>query len=83
MNITGSNNRLIKFFTKLNDFTVDLPQIFLTVDLGNTVTANHKFIIAQRLYFQVIIVIYNPCNPFFRLVIQNCLIQFTRLTGTS
>ena len=47
------------------------------------IICDHKFIISDRLNFQIIIEIYQSGNLCLRCISQQCLVQFARLAGTS
>ena len=83
MHVTGCNNRLLELVTQFDDFFVDLDQVFIGLNTVILFICQHKCIVSERLDFQIIIEIYKSCNLRFRCISKNCLIQFSRLTGTS
>ena len=83
MHITGRNDRLLELVTQLDDFFVDLDQVFIGLNTVVLFICQHKCIVSERLDFQIIVEINKSCNLRFRCISKNCLIQFSRLTGTS
>ena len=69
MYVAGCNHRLMELLPQFNDLPVNFFQIFLILHLRNTVAGNHKTVISQGLYLQIIVVIHDPCNPFLGLII--------------
>ena len=63
MHVTGGNHRLIELLTQAYDLTVDLLKILLGLYFADPLAVDHKGIVSKRLDFQIIIVIYNPCDP--------------------
>ena len=83
MHIAGTYHRLVESVSQIHDLLVDLLKIFFTLYILNTVAGNHKSVISQWLYLQIIIEINDPRDPFFRLFVQDSLIQFSRLAGAA
>ena len=52
MRVAGSADRLAAFFTKLNDPSIELPQLFLVLDHA---LLNHERVVADRLNLQVVV----------------------------
>ena len=63
MHVAGGNHRLIELLTQAYDLTVDLLKILLGLYFADLLAVDHKGIVSKRLDFQIIIVIYNPCDP--------------------
>ena len=55
MHVTGSHHRLIEHFPQLDDLPVDFPQVILVLDIRPVLIPEHEGIVADGLYFQVII----------------------------
>ena len=83
MDITGSNYRLIKLLSQLNDFLIDLDQILIGMDRIIFFILYHKLVVAKRLDFQIIIKAYQSCDLLLRCITKQCLIQFPCFTGAS
>ena len=82
MHITGCNNRLAKLLAKITDLPVHILQIFHGLN-GCFLIVKQEHIISDRLNLIIIIEITKSCNLILALAIQNCTVEFTRLTGRS
>ena len=83
MHIAGAYHRLVESVSQIHDLLVDLLKIFFALYILNTVAGNHEPVVSQWLYLQIIVEIDDPRDPFFRLLIQDSLIQFPRLAGAA
>ena len=83
MHITGRYHRLMKLFTQLNHLFIQSNQILLRVNIPVLIRCNHKFVVSDRLYLEIVIETHNPCNLFVTLSIQKRPEKLTRLTGAA
>ena len=83
MNVTGSNNRLVKLFTKLYNLFVDLNQILFRMNRVILFILHHEHIVPKGLDFQIIIKAYQSCDFLLRCIAQKSLVKLTSLAGTS
>ncbi|CDC25052.1 unknown [Firmicutes bacterium CAG:466] len=83
MNITSCYNRLSISFAQFHNLSVHIFDIFHGVDIFHSGRVNHKFIVAQRLNFQIIIEMYQFFDTLFGLAVQKGTIQFPCFAGTA
>ena len=81
MHITGSNQRLVQLFGQLCHLEIEIYQILITIDIRKSFLSHKKFIIANRLDFQIIIKGGNLQKLFLWGTSHNSPHQFSRLTG--
>ena len=80
MHVTGCNNWFIELFTNPKDGFIVFNQLIAVLRPAGL---NHKFIVAQRLDFQIIIKGCNVAQLFKRFPLDNRLEQFPCFTGTA
>ncbi len=83
MHVAGSHHRLPELLSQFHNTAVDILNILHGADTAHPVRGNHKFIVSQRLKFQIIVKIHNPCNLHFTLLIQQRPVQLPCLTGAA
>ena len=80
MRIAGCDNQLPVFFTQCNNLAVEIAQCFLVCDPP---LFNQKTVIADWLYFQIIIKVHNCIHFRLRTVVKQRLYQLSRFTCRS
>ncbi len=70
MHIARCYNRLAIFFAQFHNFPVNVPNVLQRMDVFYLRRINHKLIISQWLYLQIIIEIYKLLNYRFRFSLQ-------------
>ncbi len=83
MYVARRHHRLMKLLAKLHNPLVERNQIFLRVNIPVPLRRNHKLIISNRLYLQIIIKLYNFGNPLIALPVKKCPEQLSRFAGAS
>ena len=80
MHIAGGTYQFVKLCTQLHYLFIDLDQVVLGL-YRTLLIPEHESVIAQGLYFQIIIEVHQPCDLRIRGTAKQGLIQLTRLTG--
>ena len=83
MYVARRNDRFFELFSQFHNLTVDIFQIFLTVHIRNLFALDHKVVVSKRLDLIIIVEIRKPCDRLRRFMVQDRLIQLSRLTGAS
>ena len=83
MHVTGCHNRLAVSFTQFHNLPVHVFDILHRVNIFHSRRINHKFIVTQRLDFQIIIEMYQFFDALFGFAVQKSTIQFPRFAGTA
>ena len=83
MHVTGCHNRLSIGFAQFHNLPVHVFDVFHRMDIFHSGRINHKFIVAQRLNFQIIIKMYQFLNALLWFAVQKSTIQFPRFAGTA
>ena len=83
MNVARCHNRFTEFLAELNNFPVQILQVFLRSHVRDTVTLNHKPVVPDRLYLIVVVEIRQSGDLLGGALLQNCLVKFSRLTGAA
>ena len=81
MHITGSNQRLVQLFGQLSHLEIEIYQILITIYIGKSFLPHKKFIIANRLNFQIIIEGGNLQKLLLWSTSHNSPHQLSRFTG--
>ena len=81
MNITGCHYRFMELLPQLDNPSVQIPQIFFRCYIIPVFIPNHKHIIADGLYLQIVIKFHQTGNLRIRCISDNSLKQFTCFAG--
>ena len=81
MHVTGGGHRLVKLLSQPHNLPVDLLNIIHGRDIRRPLRLNHKVVVPQRLYFQIIIEIHKPRNLCIGFFLQKRPVKLPRLTG--
>ena len=83
MDVTRRHDGFSELLSQLDDRPVHILYVFLRPYLRDPLAGNHKFIIAERLYLQIVIEVHDTRNPLLALIVQKRLVQLSCLAGAA
>ena len=83
MAVASGHHRLVVLFAQGNDFAIEIFDVLHGLHRIHFRGGNHKFIVTQRLNFQIVIKAHQVVNDFLGFFIQQSAVYFPRFAGTA